>query len=640
MIGKYQLRERLGRGGAAEVYQAYHPVLERLVAIKVLHAHLAEAPDFTNRFLREARAVAQLRHQHIVQVFDFDLDGERPYMVMEYVAGASLKQRLDDCYMRDERLPLPEVLSLFHALLDAVGYAHAQGMIHRDLKPANILLDAAGRPVLTDFGIARLLSADRLTASGVAVGTPAYMSPEQGQGYDADERSDLYALGIILFECLTGSVPFEADTAVALLLKHIHQPVPALRGLRPDLPATLEQIVNKVLAKDPAQRFQTAGALWAALATLPAASALPTSAPASAPVTSPLGRTRTESELALAPGRKALPTVRRRRWQAVGAAVIVLVLLAAVYLASRPASARLTTNRAAATADAWLAAGNAQLAADAYSAILTGNPANLAALHGRAQAYEQLGMIEEALADVETALAVAPDGADAYAERARLVIQYGLAAPASALADLDRAVALAPTEDSARYRFLRGWAILNFPVIGDQPDPNLALADLETAAQLDSGNAEYAFTLARALLATGRLVEALPAANRAVELDPDASLHRKLRAHIHFQGFDLYGALDDLTAAIELEAGAEGAATLYAERAYVQYRLQRMPEALADLASARALASTALLPSYVGQILDPALPRAPAAALTVVQSQTPDDPIWQAIFAELLAAAG
>ena len=522
MIGKYELRERLGRGGAAEVYKAYNPLLERVVAIKVLHAHLAEAPDFTSRFLREARLVAQLRHPNIVQVFDFDLDGERPYMVMEYVPGASLKQRLDDCFMREERLPLAEVVRIFKALLEAVGYAHAQGMLHRDLKPANILLDAAGRPVLTDFGIARLLSADRLTASGIAVGTPAYMSPEQGLGYDADERSDLYALGIVLFECLTGSVPFEADTAVALLLKHIHQPVPSLHELRPDLPEAMELIINKLLAKDPAERYQTAGVVWAALAALPEEIALPAATPAGItpqrPVRSPLAFTPdlpvTLPPLAIGQDK------RQRRWPAIaGAVLIVALILGAIYLIAQQAAAPAANVRALATADAWLTAGNAQLAADGYSELLATDASDLAALRGRAQAYEQLGLVIDALGDVEAALALAPESPEWYAERARLNVQYGLGETEAVLADLDQALALAPPAEAARYHFLRGWALLNFPLVGEAPNAALALPNLETAARLDPAHAEYSFTLARALMIAGRAEEALAAANRAVDLE-------------------------------------------------------------------------------------------------------------------------
>jgi serine/threonine protein kinase len=191
-------------------------------------------------------------------------------MVMEYVPGVSLKAHLDDLFVRGERMPVDEVLGLFRALLDAVGYAHAQGMIHRDLKPANVMLEienaegsqqkadvtppayrlppSAYRPVLTDFGIAKILGGSTFTASGVTVGTPTYMSPEQGSGEPGDARSDLYALGVVLYECLTGQVPFQGDTSVAVLLKHISAPIPPLRDTLPELPASLSA-PSKALAK-------------------------------------------------------------------------------------------------------------------------------------------------------------------------------------------------------------------------------------------------------------------------------------------------------------------------------------------------------------------------------------------------------
>ncbi|MGH2523563.1 MAG: serine/threonine-protein kinase, partial [Anaerolineales bacterium] len=277
-LGKYQLLERLGRGGMAEVYKAYHPNLDRFVAVKILHPHLSDASDFIGRFRREAQAVAQLHHPHIVQVFDFDVEGDLHYMVMEYVQGRSLTAVLDDCYQRSEHLPLDEVVRLFRALLDAVGYAHAHGMVHRDLKPANVMLDKQGRPVLTDFGIAKIVGANKLTATGVTVGTPAYMSPEQGGGESGDERSDLYALGIILYECLTGQVPYDGDTSVAVLLKHISAPIPSLHTVRPDLPRALDPIIATAMAKDPDERYPSARAMWEAIEGLVPSSEAPTEA--------------------------------------------------------------------------------------------------------------------------------------------------------------------------------------------------------------------------------------------------------------------------------------------------------------------------------------------------------------------------
>jgi serine/threonine protein kinase len=257
-LGKYQVMERIGQGGMAEVYKGYHPLLDRNVAIKVLHSHLVEGEGLLARFEREARAAAALRHAHIVQVYDFDFEDEIFYMVMEYFDGGSLKAHLADVAGRGEYLSMLEIARELHQLGEALDYAHRQGMLHRDVKPSNVLLDLAGSVYLTDFGIARILGDSQLTTSGMLIGTPAYMSPEQGRGDPLSEASDIYSLGIILFEMLTGVVPFEADTPMGIIHKHIHAPLPLPSSVRTDLPKAVDSIVVKTLAKDPQERFPTA----------------------------------------------------------------------------------------------------------------------------------------------------------------------------------------------------------------------------------------------------------------------------------------------------------------------------------------------------------------------------------------------
>lgn len=259
-FGKYEVVERLGRGGMAEVYRAYHASLDRYVAIKVLHTFLADAPEFRTRFEREARHVARLKHPNIVQVYDFDFDdaSDSYYMVMELVEGATLKDRLADLAQRDERFTLKDTLKLMKQAASALAYAHKEGMLHRDVKPANLMLDKDNRLVLTDFGIAKMVSNPTLTATGGMVGTPAYMSPEQGMGDLGDERSDLYALGVIWYEMLTGQVPYNAETPLALILKHVNERIPSLRAVRPDLPVEADEILRKLLAKNPDERYQRA----------------------------------------------------------------------------------------------------------------------------------------------------------------------------------------------------------------------------------------------------------------------------------------------------------------------------------------------------------------------------------------------
>ncbi len=265
-IGKYSLTERLGRGGMAEVYKAHHPKLGRTVAVKILHGYLAEGEDFLKRFEREARAVAALRHPHIVQIHDFDVDRETYYMVMEYFEGGTLQDRMAELARSGKYMPLSQVMEILKEIAGALDYAHKKGIIHRDIKPSNILLNDQGEAFLADFGIARMVSTTQFTTTGALIGTPTYMSPEQSKGDDLTVVSDIYSLGVILFELLTGRAPFVADTPLALIQKHISEPLPRITMLRPGLPAGVEAVVEKALAKEPAMRYQSAGELAQALA--------------------------------------------------------------------------------------------------------------------------------------------------------------------------------------------------------------------------------------------------------------------------------------------------------------------------------------------------------------------------------------
>jgi serine/threonine protein kinase len=258
-LGKYRILEPLGRGGMAQVFKAYHPQLDRYVAVKVLRSDLVEDEEFLARFRREARAVAALRHPNIVQVFDFDVQDDLYYMVMELLEGDTLKAYLNALRVDGERLPPGELVRIFTDVLAGLSYAHAEGIIHRDLKPANILLTRRGQAVLTDFGIAQIIGGTQYTVSGALMGTLSYMAPEQGLDGHCDVRSDIYSLGIAYYEALTGSVPFDADTPLAILMKHIHDPLPLPRKLDPSIPEPLERIALKALSKPPELRFQNAG---------------------------------------------------------------------------------------------------------------------------------------------------------------------------------------------------------------------------------------------------------------------------------------------------------------------------------------------------------------------------------------------
>jgi len=264
-LGRYRLLETLGHGGMARVYRAYHPQLDRYVAIKILRSDLVDDSAFLARFQREARAVASLRHPHIVRVFDFDVEDNAYYMVMEYLEGDTLKARLGDYRVQGERMPLGEIGRILLDILDGLAYAHGEGMIHRDVKPSNILLTKRGRAVLGDFGIAHIVSGTHYTATGALMGTPEYMAPEQGLKDCCDARSDIYAMGVILYEMLTQRIPFEAETPLATLMKHINDPLPLPREINPDIPLALERVVLKAMAKDPGDRHPDAASMKTAV---------------------------------------------------------------------------------------------------------------------------------------------------------------------------------------------------------------------------------------------------------------------------------------------------------------------------------------------------------------------------------------
>jgi len=257
-LGKYRILEPLGRGGMAQVFKAYHPQLDRFVAVKILRSDLVEEEEFLVRFRREARAVAALRHPNIVQIFDFDVQNDLYYMVMELLEGDTLKAYLNSMRVRGERLPLGEIVRIFQDVLSGLAYAHGEGIIHRDLKPANIMLTKRGQAVLTDFGIAQIVGGTQYTVSGALMGTLSYMAPEQGLDGHCDARSDIYSLGIAYYEALTGTVPFDADTPLAILMKHINNPLPLPRKIDPSIPESFERVALKALAKRPEDRFQSA----------------------------------------------------------------------------------------------------------------------------------------------------------------------------------------------------------------------------------------------------------------------------------------------------------------------------------------------------------------------------------------------
>ena len=264
---RYKIEEMLGQGGMSAVYKANDPNLKRVVAIKLIHAHLSNDSNFVTRFEEEAAAVAQLRHPNIIQVFDFDHDEESDsyYMVLEFVPGETLQQHLERLNKGGRKLSSQNAIEYMINICDAVGYAHQRGMIHRDIKPANLMINVMGQAILMDFGIAKIVGGQSHTATGAVVGTAMYMSPEQIKGESPDSRSDIYSLGVTLFEMVSGQPPYKADSAMTLMMMHVNDPVPDIKKLNPDVPNELVAIINKALAKDPNDRYQTVAQMAAAL---------------------------------------------------------------------------------------------------------------------------------------------------------------------------------------------------------------------------------------------------------------------------------------------------------------------------------------------------------------------------------------
>lgn len=386
-LGKYELLRRLGEGGMGEVWQARDTQLQRYVAIKLLRTDLRDDPDFSTRFMREARLVAALHHPNIIQIHDFQLAHSssrdvQAYMVMDYIEGGTLADALKATVQEGRFWPDREVVDFFTPLSLALDYAHEQGMIHRDIKPANILLDkslAPGRllgvPVLTDFGIARWAGGNATVAD--LLGTPRYISPEQAQNLPLDARSDLYSLGIVLYEVLTGTVPFHGDNPLAMMLQHVHEQPPQPALINPFISPALAAVVMRSIAKDPQARFPSARAMTIALTqalnlpvptllrgpaesrTLPAARPLPapvSAAPVSyapSPAFTPMAGLATDSRSAstptdaglltrttpagpAAPAQKPIRRPPRKFWLLGLAGILVLLLgLGAAVLAPR-----------------------------------------------------------------------------------------------------------------------------------------------------------------------------------------------------------------------------------------------------------------------------------------------------------------
>ncbi len=255
LSGRYRIETKLGSGGMSTVYLAQDEVLDRPVAVKLMHREISEEADQLERFRREARAAARLSHPNLVSVIDAGEDEGRPYIVFEYIEGQTLKQRITE----RGRLEIDEAVAYAIEIGRGLLAAHGRKLVHRDVKPQNVLIDPDGRAKVTDFGIARSLEAEGMTATGRVLGTTDYVSPEQAMGEVVDERSDVYSLGVVLYEMLTGEVPFSAENQIGVAMKHVNEPLPDVLVKRPEVSAAVASVVDRSTTKDPRDRYNSVG---------------------------------------------------------------------------------------------------------------------------------------------------------------------------------------------------------------------------------------------------------------------------------------------------------------------------------------------------------------------------------------------
>jgi tetratricopeptide (TPR) repeat protein/tRNA A-37 threonylcarbamoyl transferase component Bud32 len=576
-LGGYRIISQIGKGGMATVFKAFQPSLERYVAVKVMPPYYAEQDDtFLKRFRREAKAIANLRHPNILMVIDYGEHDGTTYLVMEFVEAGTLAD------LMGAPLAPARMAELIDQISGALQYAHAEGVVHRDIKPSNILLPKPDWPLLTDFGLAKIVGGDQLTQSGTVAGTPAYMSPEQGQGEKVDARSDIYSLGVVLYEMATGVVPFHAETPMAVVVKHIIDPLPMPRSKNPELPEGIERVILKALTKDAADRYQDADQLAQALKD--AIGALPSAVVEAVPAV-PVGQTTTieaaediddaaraaaevaaqqlvdeaepaaqqvaakpQSERSVAVAPRGFLSSRGRQVAAAigGLLLLVVVAVGAVQLfggsTDEPDDSR-TQEQIVADARAVLESDDPSAALEDLDRAIEGDPENVDLFFERARAYAATGDHDFAYDSILQGIEVSPEEAWVHENAADTFREIGLFE--EAIMEYRAALEL----DPQTY-----WLYYNIAEIYQETDrPDAAAAILFEAIENPAlaADPDELDGIGWFFLDLGMFTEAEAAFNRAVEVEPGNPSRYEGLAELAYQRFGAQAAIELIETGIQ-----------------------------------------------------------------------------------------
>jgi len=482
-VGPYRIVAQLGSGGMATVYKAYHAALDRYVAIKVMHQALKEDPNFLARFQREARIVAKLDHPHIVPIYDFSEHEGQPYLVMRFIEGETLK-----AHLQSRRLSISKVMDIIRPVCQALTYAHSHGVLHRDIKPSNIIITTQGQVFLTDFGLAKIAQqGDSTLSRDMMVGTPQYISPEQAQGQiDLDVRTDIYSLGVVLYELLVGRVPFQADTPYAIIHDHIFTPLPMPRSLNPDLPEPFERVLLKALAKERDDRYASVSELQEALEKAVAESTQP-----------------------LPDAAQSQPVPAASLASATQAAAVSIPLTPQPAVPQAPAAPTRKSHH-----KLWLALGAIAALVFCCVAALTISNWQVREQLSRARQLRAAGLVDQALAEYEAVRQKQSRLMEAYAEPAEMLIERGGPGDFMHAAKIcEQGLKVEPNNVQLRNDAVRAYLAAN--------DFNEAMPHLEWLLKRRPKDSLSHAGMALVLAQRERLDEAEREARTALSLEPD-----------------------------------------------------------------------------------------------------------------------